>query len=169
MSTSKSSLANPTYEPVSAPPGGFQSFQSFYPFYLGEHSKPLTRRLHLVGTSIALASFARSTLSLVPNLLASAAKSLPASHGIHALHNKGFLVSLGLDVYLAKWSYDTQFLEIEGAGRWLLGGVVGAYAFAWISHFFIEKNKPATFKYPIWSLRGDIKMWWEVITLRRSI
>ncbi|WWC87275.1 uncharacterized protein L201_002163 [Kwoniella dendrophila CBS 6074] len=164
-----SSIENPTYTPVSAPPDGFKSFRSFYPFYLGEHSLPLTRRLHLAGTSLALISFARSSLSLVPNTLAYVAKSLPPSQGIHALHNQGFLTSLGLDVILAKWSYDTQFLQLEGLGKWLLGGVIGAYGFAWISHFFIEKNKPATFKYPVWSLRGDLKMWWEVVTLRRAI
>ncbi len=32
------------------------------------------------------------------------------------------------------------------------------YAFAWFSHFFIEGNKPATFKYPLWSFISDYKM-----------
>lgn len=52
--------------------------------------------------------------------------------------------------------------------RWMLGlaPVVG-YGFAWIGHFAVEKNRPATFSYPLWSLRGDARMWW--MTLRGSM
>lgn len=39
-----------------------------------------------------------------------------------------------------------------------LGLVIG-YGFAWVGHFFIERNKPASFKYPLWSFRADWKMW----------
>lgn len=41
--------------------------------------------------------------------------------------------------------------------------IVCAYGWAWIGHFFIEKNKPATFKYPGMSLRGDFKMYFEIL------
>lgn len=41
--------------------------------------------------------------------------------------------------------------------------VVG-YGFAWVGHFFVEKNRPATFKYPLWSLMGDWKMWAKIAT-----
>lgn len=49
--------------------------------------------------------------------------------------------------------------------RWLLAvaPVVG-YGPSWIGHFFVEKNRPATFKYPVWSLRADMVMWWKTAT-----
>lgn len=41
----------------------------------------------------------------------------------------------------------------------LLTALVTGYAFAWIGHFFLEKNRPATFSYPWFSFVGDWKMW----------
>ena len=45
----------------------------------------------------------------------------------------------------------------------LLGAPLAGYGAAWISHFFVEKNKPATFTYPLWSLMGDARMWWRTV------
>lgn len=45
--------------------------------------------------------------------------------------------------------------------------VVG-YGFAWIAHFFVEKNKPATFKYPLWSFISDYKMMFYMLTGRMN-
>jgi hypothetical protein len=45
--------------------------------------------------------------------------------------------------------------------------VIG-YGFAWIGHFVFEKNRPATFKYPLYSLMGDFRLWFEVVTGKRK-
>lgn len=37
------------------------------------------------------------------------------------------------------------------------------YSFAWVGHFFFEKNKPATFQYPGYSLASDFIMFWDIL------
>ena len=94
----------------------YNSFTEFWPHYVAEHSKPRTRLLHLIGTSIALALAA-------------------------------------LFIAIGKW--------------WLVPlALIPGYGAAWIGHFFIEKNKPATFQYPLWSFMGDYKMIWLMLTGR---
>ena len=38
------------------------------------------------------------------------------------------------------------------------------YGFAWIGHYFVEKNKPTTFTYPLYSLMGDWVMFKDILT-----
>ncbi|HTJ62985.1 MAG TPA: DUF962 domain-containing protein [Alphaproteobacteria bacterium] len=42
---------------------------------------------------------------------------------------------------------------------WFLTGMAFAYAMAWVGHFTMEGNRPATFGNPVWSLIGDIRMY----------
>ena len=49
----------------------------------------------------------------------------------------------------------------------LLVALLLGYGFAWVGHFFFEKNTPATFKYPLWSLMGDFRLFFETMTGRR--
>jgi len=45
---------------------------------------------------------------------------------------------------------------------WLLGGLLIGYGFAWIGHFFFEKNRPATFKNPLYSFIADWVMYADI-------
>lgn len=71
--------------------------------------------------------------------------SKPSTKRLHALGT-----CLGLA--WAIWSGAT------GRWLWMPFGFVLGYGFAWFSHFFIEKNRPATFQYPWWSFLSDFKM-----------
>jgi hypothetical protein len=71
--------------------------------------------------------------------------SRPATRALHYLGSLGAIALIA--VFIA-------------AGRWWLFplALIPGYAMAWIGHFFIEKNRPATFTYPLWSFIGDWKM-----------
>src|SRR5213080_4975495 len=83
-----------TSAPVRLPPPTFASFREFYPYYLGQHSHPISRRLHVCGAPLA------------------------------------------------------------------------GYLPAWVGHYFFERNAPATFSHPLYSLRGDLSLLVEVLTGR---
>ncbi len=86
----------------------YRSYDEFWPYYVAMHSKPLTRRLHFVGTVSGL-------LIAVAGLL-------------------------------------------RGRPRLVVALPVLGYGFAWPAHWFVEKNNPASFGHPLWSLRGDAQM-----------
>ena len=80
---------------------------------IGEHRNVVCRRLHFVGSSLALACFALAVAQRNP------------------------------------W--------------WILAALLVGYGFAWVGHFFFEKNRPATFTYPFYSFAGDWVMWSEIL------
>jgi hypothetical protein len=89
---------------------GFQTYSDFWAHYLNEHSRPVNRWLHTVGT----------------------------------------VASVALIVYFvatARW-------------LWLPLALVPGYGLAWIGHFFVEHNRPATFGHPAWSMLSDFRMVW---------
>lgn len=65
-----------------------------------------------------------------------------------ALHYAGTLGALAAAVLgLLSWDW-----------RWLIAAPVIGYAPAWLGHLLFERNRPATFAHPVWSLAGDFRM-----------
>ena len=73
-----------------------------------------------------------------------------AKPGTRALHFFGTALALAILAY----ALATQ--------RWwfLLAALVSGYLFAWIGHAAVERNRPATFSYPVWSLVSDLRMFY---------
>lgn len=55
---------------------------------------------------------------------------------------------------------------VTGKGWWLAAMPACGYGFAWFGHVVFEKNRPATFKHPLYSLMGDWVMFWQMLTGR---
>ena len=72
-----------------------------------------------------------------------------STSGCRALHFIGSTLALACLASVA----------LTGRVGFLPLGLLLGYGFAWTGHFFIEHNRPATFQYPLWSLRADWKMW----------
>jgi len=75
------------------------------------------------------------------------------SRRLHVVGTLGALLQLGLAV-------------VQAQPRLLLSALVTGYALAWVGHYFFGKNTPATFKHPLYSLRGDFRMAREVLSGR---
>ena len=92
----------------------YKTFWEFYPYYLTEHSLPVNRTLHFIGTGLVI----------------------------------GLLIA-GI---------------VTGRGLFFILIPIAGYGFAWFGHFFLERNKPATFTYPLYSLGSDFVMFWDILT-----
>ena len=71
---------------------------------------------------------------------------------LHFIGSSGILIVIALVI--------AQVLPLV----WLWLIPVLGYGFAWVGHFFFEKNRPATFKYPFYSLIGDWVMYKDMLT-----
>lgn len=71
--------------------------------------------------------------------------------------------------YIGSLAGIAVIVALVAVGKWWLFPLafVPGYAMAWVGHFFVEKNRPATFTYPLWSFVGDWKMLWSALTRQR--
>ena len=74
----------------------------------------------------------------------------PTSRLLHFIGTGLVLVVLGAALVLAQYA-------------WLAAIPVIGYGFAWVGHFFYEKNKPATFTYPFYSLASDFLLYFDLL------
>lgn len=51
----------------------------------------------------------------------------------------------------------------SGNLRWLGTALICGYGFAWVGHLFFEKNRPATFRHPVYSFLGDWMMFRDIV------
>jgi hypothetical protein len=107
-------MNQPTATAAAVDAKSFTSFAQFYPFYLGEHSNHTCRRLHFLGSTLALACLA--------------------------------------------------MLVATGKPQYFLYALLCGYGCAWVGHFVFEKNKPASFKRPLYSFMGDWVMYRDIWT-----
>ena len=52
---------------------------------------------------------------------------------------------------------------VSGDAWWLVLAPVAGYGFAWVGHYVFEKNRPATFTHPLYSMMGDWRMFWDIL------
>ena len=109
------------------------TYKEFWPYYLKEHSAVNTRRLHYLGTTLFLCTLVLAVLYGQPSLLV-------------------------LGLVAGNFCSPRSFLGVYWQQSATLILFLQGYGPAWVGHFFVECNRPATFKYPVWSLVSDFRM-----------
>lgn len=95
-----------------------------------------------------------------PRTLNSFAEFYPFYLGEHANRTCRRLHFVGLTLGLICLA----LLVVTGNWLWLLPGLLSGYGFAWVGHYVFEKNRPATFKRPLYSFMGDWVMYQQIWT-----
>ncbi|KAJ0395803.1 hypothetical protein ATCC90586_012129 [Pythium insidiosum] len=135
----------------------FGDLAGFRPHYMREHQDATAVTLHVVGTSLIVLLVLAHPELLGAGVLALQCGRL-AFACFRALDHGLFEALVVLSVFFATVKF------LRGSVAMALVALAVGYSFAWTGHFFFERNRPATFVYPTYSLVCDFLMWIEVLT-----
>lgn len=126
---------------------------------MSEHRDPTCRLLHIIGTSLLFLNILINGRSYIPNFIIGISCGLILCEFLSPLSN-------GLIEFISLFSSAAIIGTIrkhkQGAFPWYL--LAMGYLPAWIGHFFFERNRPATFIYPTYSMLCDFIMWAQSVT-----
>jgi hypothetical protein len=148
-------------EPAANKP--YANFESFYNgLYKREHSVDDNRYLHIAGTSLVIGFLLWFPGAAVAMVAAGALGVGIFPYTRHLPHGIGEALAV-VPMFV--------FLSHKLTGRWWvpLAILLLGYGFAWFGHFFIQKNTPATFIYPTFSLMSDFRMFYDTVSNKWSV
>ena len=123
-------------------------FPAFWSHYLGEHRNPMCRWFHFVGTGGFLCSLFAALMVQPLRMGACFVGVLVVAFLARRIESKRRAAPEAVSIAVL-WMMGSP---------WVLGGILWAYSWAWVGHFRVEMNRPATFQYPLWSLFADFRM-----------
>ena len=128
--------------------GRIKSFDAFWVYYIGEHRNPICRWMHFVGTGGFIVCLMVSLMFSPVRMGACLMGGLVVAFLARRIESNKRAGKEAVAIALL-WAIGSP---------WVLAGILWAYAWAWVGHFRVEMNRPATFEYPLWSLFADFKM-----------
>ncbi|MEM9703724.1 MAG: DUF962 domain-containing protein [Planctomycetota bacterium] len=125
---------------------------------LAEHRDPGDRALHFLGTTWLFfcvgVALAKAPLAVAASL---AAMTIVAWYASTRVERRRAAFPEMVLMFVAAMLGDPVLLPL---------GIVGGYGLAWVGHFVVEGNKPAAFRYPVWSFLSDFRVWGRMVTGR---
>lgn len=134
----------------------YSTLREFYPYYLSEHSLPMTKIAHVIGSSIVLLFALRSPGFMITTTIGVTFAALVSPFlGCFSTGLPEILVFVVCTLIL------NRFVKVDFKTTMLASTT--AYTCAWAGHFLVEHNRPATFIYPAYSAISDFMMFRDIV------